>query len=372
MELQFVINGQVLAIDDLDPETNQAFVQLHLAYFGGHVCEWRDFEAAAQAFFSKTQSEDSSCEKHDTFFSNVARIWRHVLQSGQVDAAELLWRMALRPALDWEEQNRDSFIHKGTPFYFWGMTCILRGDLDRGYALMHRSVEEDCRRWKTDCPDTPGFALATLNYAKVDQAFRAWVVAQAQGLETIIDEYNKLHGRKLSLDRVRGRFLSTPENRDTVFLLVYTLARLSHLQRVPDYALHSDFAGQLEMNLLFDITLVIDAAVKQKNQSKSKFIEHAAFVANREKLGVGEAKLAEVNTECGNDFDKTLERMLKGSFTFGDGSSLSGRALDLATAYAVRNRGAHNVAAVKTVWQNFDDVKQKLFNALFLVVEALY
>ena len=31
----------------------------------------------------------------------------------------------------------------GTPFYFWGMTAILRGEIDRDYLFMHRSVKEN-------------------------------------------------------------------------------------------------------------------------------------------------------------------------------------------------------------------------------------
>ena len=39
--------------------------------------------------------------------------------------AEDFWRRAVQPALDWEMNHPGRFIHKGTPFYFWGMAVML-------------------------------------------------------------------------------------------------------------------------------------------------------------------------------------------------------------------------------------------------------
>lgn len=367
--MQFIMNGHVFTLEDLDDATNNAFVELHAAYLSNQPLDWADFEGAANAFFNRA---DNTAGLQDKFFTNFSVIWRNLLASGQHDAAEHIWQMALRPALNWESQNKGRFIHKGTPFYFWGMTSILRGDLDTGFSLIHQSVDEDCRTSAVKFPDTPGFAFATLNYTKTDQAFRDWVVFQAKKLAETIQSYCGLYGKSLTLDDFQKRFLINPPNMDTIFLFVYTLARLNHLQDVPNYALSSGFAGQLEMNLLFDLTLVLDAAVKAKNAAHWKFIDHVVYLSNIAGLGISEDKFKEINGEFNNDFDLTLATILNGGFKFKDGSLLTGISNDIAVAYGLRNRAAHNISSASTIWKEFGSIKQKLFNALFLTAEMLY
>jgi len=368
--MKFVVGGQTFDLYDLDASIDKAFLDLYAAYLSKHPCNWADFEKVAIEFFSGTGANSSA---QDNFFSNFTIIWRRLFNSRRLDEAESLWAMALRPALTWESQHPHNFIHKGTPFYFWGGTSILKGDLDRGYALMHQAVEEDVRTTEEQFPNTPAFALVTLNYAKVDQFFRGWVLLQAELLIELIKTYCTSHDKQLSLDEFRNRFLLIPPNRDTVFLFAYTLARLLRLQNVPGYALRSDFAGQLEMNLLFDMTLVIDAATKVKNPNhQGMFRSHAAFLSDRADLGLNWDDLGHVNGKFNEDFDSTLAAVLDGSFRFNEDSILSGLAGDLAIAYGLRNHAAHNVSSVSTIWKRFPDIQQSLFNVLFLSVEVLY
>lgn len=370
--MPFLMGGEIFHIEDLDAPMDKAFLALYAAYLSNHPYNWADFEKAALEFFSGETGANASAQ--DKFFTNFTIIWRRLFNSRRLDDAESLWEMALRPALIWESQHPDNFIHKGTPFYFWGGTSILKGDLDRGYALMHQAVEEDVRTTRDQFPNTPAFALVTLNYAKVDQFFRGWVLLQAELLIELIKTYCTSHGRQLSLDEFRNRFLLIPPNRDTVSLFAYTLARLLRLQNLPGYALRSDFAGQLEMDLLFDIILVIDAAIKAKNpDDRARFRAHIAFLSDRAGLGIRQ-HLSQLNTEFNrpNNFDSTLTAILDGSFRFNEGSVLSGLAGDLAIAYGLRNHAAHNVSSVSTIWERFSEIRQSLFNTLFLSVEVLY
>ncbi|HYA39764.1 MAG TPA: hypothetical protein VEF34_00545 [Syntrophobacteraceae bacterium] len=367
--MQFIMSGQVFRLEDLDDAINDAFIELHAAYLSNQPLNWADFEGKANAFFNRA---DNTAGLQDKFFTNFSVIWRSLLASGQLDAAEHIWQMALQPALSWESQNKGRFIHKGTPFYFWGLTSILKGDLDRGFTLIHQSVGEDCRTDAVKFPDTPGFAFATLNYVKTDQAFRDWVLFQVKKLSETIQTYSKLYNTLLTLDDFQKRFLTNPPKVDTIFLFVYTLARLNRLQDVPAYALASDFAGQMEMNLLFDLALVIDAAIKAKNTASWKFIDHATYLSTKAGLEVSKEKFGEINGEFGNDFDRTLATILSGGFRFKDGSALSGVENDIAITYGVRNHAAHNISSVPTIWKEFDNIKQRLFNTLFLAVEALY
>jgi len=367
--MRFIIGGKTYQIEDLGDLLNEAFLELHAAFFGNDYCSLPEFENSALEFFSQHEADADS---HDKYFNNFTIIWQRFLREGRHDEAESIWEMALSPPLKWEHHNQGKYIHKGTPLYFWAMTSILKGDLDKGYTLMHQALKEDIRTSGEQFPKKPGFFFVTLNYLEVRQAFRGFVLMQAEYLSKLIENYCTHHARQLTLEQFQGRFLSNPPNPDTVFLFAYTLARFLQLEKTPQYALLSDFAGQLEMNLLFDVSLVIDSTIKSKNQNRWKFIDHMALLARRGNLDLNKRKLQSINRAFADDFDATLQALLDGTFTFNDGSGLSAIGQDVAITYGLRNHGAHSVSSVSTIWRQFQGIKQGLFNTLFLAAELLY
>lgn len=144
------------------------------------------------------------------------------------------------------------------------------------------------------------------------------------------------------------------------------------MDKTPEFALQSNFAGQLEMNLLFDISLVIDSTIKFKNQKEWKFIDHISLLSRKGNFGLNKSKLKKLNGVFQNDFDGTLKSILNGSFQFNDGSNLSKAGADLAVTYGIRNHGAHKVTSVSTIYLQFKEIRQRLFNTLFFAVELLY
>lgn len=367
--MKFIIGGEPYRIRDLGNTLNKSFLDMHSAFFGNGCCNLPEFEISALEFFSQHEADTNS---HDKFFNNFTIIWLKFLREGRYDKAESIWEIALSPPLKWEQNNQGKYIHKGTPLYFWAMTSILKGDLDKGYTLMHQALKEDIRTSGEQLPKTPGFFFATLNYLEVGQAFRAFVLVQAEYLSKLIESYSTNHARQFTLEQFQGHFLSNPPNPDTVFLFAYTLARFLQLEKTPQYALLSDFAGQLEMNLLFDISLVIDSTIKTKNPNKWKFIDHMALLARRGNLDLNKRKLQKINSSFTNDFDATLKALVDGTFAFNDGSGLSALGSDVAITYGLRNHGAHSLSSVSTIWMQFQRIKQGLFNTLFLAAELLY
>jgi hypothetical protein len=174
------------------------------------------------------------------------------------------------------------------------------------------------------------------------------------------------------LSEFRAQFLITPPSLDVVFLFAYTLGRFFLLSTIPEYALHSGFAGQLETNLLFDLILVIDVIIRARNPNQRDFSMQAIFLSRQGGLGLNQYMLQQqVNPAFQNDIEATLTDLLDGGYRFQDGTRPSPMAVDLAIAYGLRNYGAHNVSSVPTVWQRFLDIRQSLFNVLFLAVEVL-
>jgi hypothetical protein len=367
--MKFIMSGHQFEISTLSPDIDQAFIDLHEAFFGQHPYNWETFSRLSLEFFDRVPDDSAA---HNKYFENFTIIWRNQLEAGRASQAESIWEMATQPALQWELLHPGRFIHKGTPFYFWGMTAISRGNIDRGYLLMHQALAEDIRTTKQAVPNTPSLAFVSLNYSKVDQTSRNWLVLQAQFLDSLLPPYRAAHGKSLTLDDLAKRFLTTPPSTEALFLFAYTLARILRLADSPSFSLASDFAGQLELNLLFDAVLVLDAALLYKNPACHQFIDHAAFLSTAANASLTKDGLKEVNGMFNADFDTTLASALDGTLTLSKGPVLSPLDLAIVVSYGLRNRAAHNISSSPTLWKQFNAVRQSVFDSLFLCVETLY
>ncbi len=368
--MDFIIGGQTIHLESLYPPLDDLFVQLHAAYLGGQPLKWASFHDAPSAFSGKYPDPKSGA--HDNYFNNFTVIWRSYLQTHNYDGAEDVWNKALSTALVWEAKNPGKRIHKGTPYYFWGMTALERGDLDKGYALMHQAVAEDTLTHGAQFPASPAFAFASLNYAQPAQAFRDWLHRQMRYIEARQNVYSATYGRPLILDDFKSKFLLKPPTVDIGFLFAYSVARLMHLSGLPGHALASSFAAQLEANLLFDLTLVIDGTIKAQNPAQWKFAHHASFLLQAVGQPLTDPELGEVNQAFKADFEATLKSILDGTFVLSGTKRLSQAQRDLSLAYGMRNRGAHDVASAPTVWTQFADIEQALFSVLYLAVDYLF
>jgi hypothetical protein len=367
--MKVIIAGQTYSIESLDPLIDQCFVDLHAAYFSNQPLRWDSFKCQASAFFDKHYT---NTQLTAGYFHNFTIIWNRYLTQGLWDLAEGIWPLALEPVLEWESTNKGKRIHKGGPYYFWGMTAIQRGDIDRGYALMHQALAEDVITHGSQYPNTPAYAFAALNYEKVDQAFRHWVLIEAQFLDRMLVEYCKNRSRKFTLDEFKKKYLQAPPNIDVIYLLSYIVARLIRLETLPSYLLSSPFAGQLLQNLLFDLVQVVDVSIAEKNKPNWKMIDHVNFLSRKSDILIFKANLTDANSRFQTDFEKTLIEILNCSFKFKDGTSPTLLQSDLLVLYGLRNRGAHVVSSVPITWQRFDDIRNAIFNTLFLASEILY
>jgi hypothetical protein len=376
MKRAIIIGGREIVIDALGEPLDAAFDRLHAAYFGQVPLPWEEFETAVLDFFDRTRANWSA---HDAYFNNFTVIWRSVLDAARYEHSEHIWERALQPALQWEQINQPQRIHKGTPYYFWSMTALLRGDVDHGYLLVHQAVQEDINTSQQQRLDTPGYALVSLNYNRVDQAFRQWVVEQAAFLNALLDNYNTIHTRTLTPGDIKSRFLDAPPDIETVFLFTYTLARLRGIATVPEHTTKNSFAGQLELNLLFDVTVVIETAIRIKNPTtrlpnnrKPTFINHAHYLLTAATEPLAIQQLGEVNQQYENDFDATLGAALRGAITLQPNTTLTRLQCDVALAYGIRNQGAHTTGSAPTIWNRFPEVVQGIFHMLFATIDHLY
>jgi hypothetical protein len=252
------------------------------------------------------------------------------------------------------------------------------GDLDKGYFLMHQSVEEDVFTQQEEhpnisgLPDSPSLALATLNYAKLDQAYRIWVTKQAQFVIEQLSKYSSQYSRIFSIDDFRLKFLLNPPSVDIIFIFAFALARINKLYSFPPYITKSRFAGQLQANALFDIVLVIDALIKQKSPNKRDFKVLAKFLSDKTGQPLSELELGEINGNFNDHFDNTLDSAISGTLLLPSGKQLTRLQFEIAVVYGLRNHIAHDISSVPTILKRYKEIVQIVMNILFASVDYLY
>jgi hypothetical protein len=359
--------GQTLgqAMDD-------AFDRLYTALFEAKLQPVDDeFRAAAFQYFDNYINDGNAPAAHDHYFNCFTPIWNAFMSSGRLNDAEKVWELAAEPVQQWEANHPGTLIDKGTLCYFWGGTALLRGDLDRGYLLIHQSFEEDRRTSGLQIPPTPSYALVSLDYVKPDQYFRFWVVKQANFFKTFVLDYASTHQRSLTIDDVKSKFLNKPPTYDATFLLTFTVARLHGISGLWNQVKRNAFAGQIQLNLLFDLLLVIDVAIRKVNPGDSDFSKQALYLLKHTGHKLHQQHFDDVHGQFKTNFEAALQEALDGNLK-AKSYSLNRLQCDVHLSYELRNRGAHEVATVPTIWNNFDRVQRAVFRTFCATIDFLY
>ena len=216
-KFRFNIGEKIFQIEDLGESMNSQFLRLHESHFSGRDFDRTKFKKEALDFFDHN---DGNYHAHDGFFNNFTIIWRSFLNQGCFKNAEYRWDFALNIAYEWENKNQNKRIHKGTPYYFWGVTCILNGDLEKGFLLMHQALEEDKKTHQTKTPKTPAYSFVTLDYENQNQFFRPKVREIAEFLKENLDSYRSSRGGTLTLSGFKSKFLEESTLQEVVFYFI--------------------------------------------------------------------------------------------------------------------------------------------------------
>jgi len=195
--------SKTIELEDLGESMNSQFLRLYESYFG-HGSDYTKFKDDGLNFFNQN---DGNYHFHCLFFNNFTPIWNFFLNQQRFKDAEDIWDKALNIANEWESKNQNKRIHKGTPYYFWGVTCILNGDLEKGFLLMHQALEEDKSSNQTNTPKTPAYSFVTLDYEKQDQFFSPKVVEIAKFVDEKLNIYRSLRRGTLTLPDFKSKFL---------------------------------------------------------------------------------------------------------------------------------------------------------------------
>ena len=373
--LEFIIEGKTYFITSLEEFLDDEFIKLISSYLSVGVSNWSKFKRLSLEFFNDIFCEKDRRESLDyqkAYLNNFTPIWMSFINKKNYGEAEILWNKVLDFITEWEINNPDRLFHKGSPFYYWGVTAILENDMDKGYALMHRALQEDIRTMGSEYPQTPALWFVTANPEKVNQLFREWPLRQNEFLNERIKTYKYGNGKKLEIKDFREKFLYSRENSEIVYFFAYTISRLYQIEKTPPIVYQSAFACQLFFDILFNIVGVINSAISAKSQKNRGFLEQIVYLSNAANINKKEEDWKEINKSFVKDFDKTMEEIIMGNYQYDNGKILFGLEVDLAIAYGIRNRGAHNITQHSVIHDKFEVIERMLFNVLFFVVETLY
>lgn len=382
--MEISVKGQTMKLPgyiSLDDPINQAFADLFIFFFIHQPSSLDDllshlptFECSASQYFDRVANQANHIDLQDRFFSNLTIVSNTLMGRGRFAQAQAFWDRILQSTGDWERCH-DSRVHKGSPLYFWAVAAILQGEIDKGFLLMHKAYQEDVETGGTGhARALPAFKFVTLDFDNRDQHFYQYVEHLAHYLEPFIGSYRTTSASQLDLSQFRDLFLAQPPSDQAAFSFTHTVARLAHLERLPSHTLDSDFAGQYELNCLFDLALVIEQAIKYKdpNPDHRYFIDFAEFLSKQSCLGLTRADLSHANKQMITNLDSTMVGLIDRTFSFPNGATHGRLQCDLAIVYCLRNHAAHNVSSFPTMSEKFEDIRQSLFNILFLCVDVLY
>ena len=370
----FNIREYPFTIEDIGQLMNQQFQKLYEHYLLGKNIDLSKFYNESSGYFDNNSLVDT----HDRYFNNFTPLWGLLLQQGLFFHADQLWQIAIEAAKKWEEnqQNQNYIIHKGAPMYFWGVTCILKEDLEKGFLLIHEALNEDRRNINPDdIQGTPAYAFITLNYEQQKQYFRHKVLEISQFLEQKLNAYQASRNGRITMSELRERFLRNSHLVEQVILFVFELFYLKKLLSENKQGLtHNVYRSMLLVQSIFTFSLLIDNIIKNKYNNpdphKQQFIDLLIYLSEKANLKLDKSKLLKIKEMFADDPSQTVEDLVNSCSILR--TKIQPLEEDMALSYCFRNAAAHKIGNRPYIHVDFNNIVDRLFNLFFLAVETLY
>lgn len=249
---------------------------------------------------------------------------------------------------------------------------------------MHKALGEDRQTHRVRVPSTPSQAFVTLDASLALDAFRPKVIEIHDYLDQLLENYRRERGKTLTIEQFRAKLLTSPNLQDATFVFVYVLSRFyALLKETPFQITQNPFAGQLNVNLLFDLCLVIETVIKhakekelrQRAQRKKRayvtFVDCAEELASVAGLNLTGSELGTANRQFDQNFSSNVTAILDDTFRLSNRTLPSELERDLLLAYGFRNHAGHNVRSYDVAYQRLPEILQRIMNVLFLSCEEL-
>lgn len=351
-------------IDLEHPNANDAFASYYQSMFGIPAIDMKLFENSSEAFFNSIEKEKDKFSKHDLYFNNFTPVWINLIQQKRFAEAEKIWRDSLDIVFRWENY-RKLRIHKGTPYYFWAVTCFLAEDIDKGFWLMNQAYIEDKITHNLEEPDTPSRYFLHFETSQEQQFFRDKLLQIKEFLsKKLIEDYSSNRNRTFDYGIFENKFLKDPHiTKDVKFHFNLNIFRLERILRQTKPDERNTVASLLYLEIIFDLCRVFEYLIKSSDLFGS--VKSFASKYKNDSVVKDIQNSEDFNT---TNFMATLNQILSGSYKINN-SSLDEVEKDILISFGFRNFGAHKIEENKLIVNNFETIVKSILNSIFLAIE---
>ena len=365
-ERKIIINfgNTKVALNDLGHNVNDQFVSWYQSMFGVPAINMESFKVNSHAYFNFVENEEKKFEKHDLYFNNFTPVWISLINQKRLVEAENIWKKFLDIAIEWEKE-RSLRIHKGTPYYFWAVTCFLNEDLEKGFWLMNQALIEDILTKNNEEPNTPAKFFLYFETMPEQQFFRNKLLEIKDFLsKKLIENYSTTRNQTFDYSLFENKFLKNQQiSKDVKFhfnLNVFRLDRILKQQKPDD---RNTIASLLYLEIIFDLCRVFEYLIKS-----SDLFNSVKSFASRYKNTTIIKNLTDSNDFNTANFMKTLNELLNGTYQINN-LNLDEIEKDVLISFGFRNFGAHKIEENKLIINNFENIIKSIVNSIFLAIE---
>ncbi|MCK4521253.1 MAG: hypothetical protein KAU20_01675 [Nanoarchaeota archaeon] len=321
--------------------------------------------------------------EHDKLFQKFNVFWlenNYIIRPFQL--CDIVFEKILSLVYEWEKTNSPNRVHKGTLYYFYGMICILKGEIDKGLLLMHQASNEDGNLGRNT---TPSKSFILLDEENPYQFFRAKVVETVNFLNEYISNYCATTSSTFDITNLRTSLLKKAEHKEESFFFVYCIYKLEKIiNRIDERIRKNKLASFIETTIIFELCklcevllkkIYVESLIKHNYNNKSDFIHYIDYFCNDNlvSLNLRQNNLGFLNAEIKNNFQNTIQALVNNSYTHHSFiSSPSPIEYSIALTYCLRNFGGHKIEEQQTLCNEFEKIVKAIFNFIFFMIEKKY
>lgn len=372
------VNGKIfIGFVDLGADLTKYFAAYYHQYFSiGKISIPVNLLTESKKVFSSWQSGAIGTNS-DSYFNNFSFITEELIKTKQYYRAFELWMEILGFVKKWELVNGIK-LHKGTPYYFCAVSCMLQHDFDTGLLAMSNAVKDD--KENNSCWEAaPAYSFMSMNDQQIEQYFKPFVKKIINFIRKRLDtqpssDYQHTRSGNLSYSNFRLKLLDNKLlSEDIRYYFVYSVIRIWHLRRLHKNALGDDIMAPIIFsNALLDLLLVLDELLKNwDNPSNNrKYIrQHYDKLAREE--GWNLVTNLDVNKKRDLNFEVWITELIDGTYTNTSGVQVQRLEADFILSYGLRNFSAHNIKSQKIMWNNYTKILESIFSSLFKTIELI-
>jgi hypothetical protein len=331
----------------------------------------------------------------ENYFNNFTPIWIYILGALENTVlTEVFWLRILDPIIEWEKNNSPLRIHKGSPYYYLGVSLLHFNFVEKGYLYFHKSYVEDKITHlendpaATNLPNSPSYLLLTTDDTNPNQFYLGWVQEQTKFIQLLIDDFNTLYSKSFDHEQLRIKFLGKTELIEETYLFSYTSARIKQIFSsifIWDKNLFESknaLSLQILLSLCFDLTKIIEKLILVKEveekgaipRKEEYFVFRLSYLTsklNAADYTIKQRHIDEFNRKKNLDLSGTITQLLDGGLLLIDKTPNEYEKTFL-LSNTLRNHFAHKTEPFNSLGDRHQEIIKRLYHLLFLVLDTLY